>query len=112
MTAHCFYCGVALLPRGTAGQRYRTVHPRSESDDHVVPASRLLEAGHTGVGWRRRNIVKACVGCNGRKGNMWPLDWLVIMPDDGVIRLQRKLRELGCSQADISEAMAARAARI
>lgn len=57
------------------------------------------------------NKVEACFACNNRKGGMWPLDWLVVMPAAGVTRLSRRLFELGCPQADINVATAARAAR-
>lgn len=88
----------------------RRQHPRAETVEHIVPQSKIREAGHGGTSWRALNKVRACFNCNNRKGDMWPLDWLVIVPDAGVIRLSRRLVELGCPQADINAAMAKRAA--
>lgn len=105
----CFYCDVELLPMHQKDSARRS-HPRAETVEHIVPQSKIRLAGHGGAGWRIRNKVQACFACNNRKGGMWPLDWLVIMPDAGVIRLCNRLLELGCPQVDISAALARRAA--
>lgn len=115
MSGHCFYCGVRLKRRGAArfsGGR-TTQHPDSRTTDHVVPASRAEKAGHPvdDPFWNVKNHVGACFACNNRKGDMWPLDWLQIVPDpDGAERLARLLVELGCPQYEVDAVMKLRPA--
>lgn len=84
MSAPCFYCGEVMNGRRRHVNGVQEPnHPRHETDDHVIPQWILR-----GMDYERRgklnplNLVKCCHACNSYKGNLSPLDWLVIMPSN------------------------------
>lgn len=81
-------------------------HPQSKTKDHLVPQSRLLTGDYPReLQWRLLNSVHCCFSCNNRKGDMWPLEWLQVMPAAGLHRTVARLRELGCPAEDIEQAI-------
>ena len=110
----CFYCDRQFRRIGTidrdTGRRVTPTHPHKHTRDHVIPKARLSAKLHPlhDAEWRLLDIVPACFACNNRKGDMWPLDWLVIMPEAGVQRLHDRLLALGCPREEIIEALAYR----
>jgi hypothetical protein len=95
-TQRCFYC-----PLSVNGAR-RTV-------DHVFPRASFRDQTRS-QGWYDLNTVPCCAACNNYKGQLLPLDWLVIMPHEaGAARLAKRLGMLGVDQASITAAMARRA---
>lgn len=111
MSAPCFYCGEVMNGRRRHVNGVQEPnHPRHETDDHVIPQWILR-----GMDYERRgklnplNLVKCCHACNSYKGNLSPLDWLVIMPsNEGATRLGNLLMQMGCTIDEVSEAMGRR----
>lgn len=105
----CCYCGCEMVV--SRAPTFRAPPRNRVSVDHIVPQSKIASA-HPGADaeWKRLNRIKVCVACNGEKGDMWPLDWLAIMPAYGVEFLSKRLAELGCPPADIAAARQLRAA--
>lgn len=99
----CFYCGIEMMPVGYWVSVGRP-HPDAETLEHVVPRGKGIKRSH------KLNKVRACWTCNNRKGGMDPLEWLVVCPNYGVIRLQQLLPQLGYAGWQVSRAMAERAA--
>lgn len=95
----CAYCGVEFSRKNN--------RPTSASVDHIVPRSKL-DAHNEGEAWHRLNRIRVCRDCNSRKGDMYPLDYLVMVPDYGVRTLAMRLVELGCDVASINAALKAR----
>ena len=106
MTPRCFYCDVALATGNRRGPQ------RLENDgttDHIVPQSRLNDMGPMRNWWSQRNKVRVCARCNGLKGHLDPLDWLVIMQSsNGATRSAERLADLGLKSAEIVDAMSRR----
>lgn len=96
----CFYCGVWMTEKGADYRGVRRFNERTT--DHVVPQAKRDERAYD-LAWASNNCVQACFKCNGDKADMWPLDWLEIMPDFGVGNLIGRLRLLGCEQELIDE---------
>lgn len=109
----CFYCDVYLSHRS---KRTRSGQMKANAGtiDHIVPQSRLIGGDYPiwDPRWIARNKVDACFSCNNRKGQLWPLQWLIVMPAPGVQRLHDRLLELGCERAEIVEAIALRAVTV
>lgn len=107
---HCFYC----LRQLSEPRAYLFMAPprNMRTVDHIVPQARLVSVqGYpTDAKWRGMNKVPACFKCNNEKGGMWPLDWLRVMPSQGVEHFCKRLADLGCEQEDIDRAMMERAA--
>lgn len=96
-----------MLKRGTRFRSGRT-KPEAETVDHIVPKSKIWAHGSPDARWQRLNEIMVCCGCNGDKADMYPLDWLVVMPDFGVQAFADRLRRLGCPAEDIAAALEAR----
>ncbi len=57
---------------------------------------KVLPRAHKDFRWHERNQVLSCQACNSYKGQLHPLDWLVIMPNDhNAARLAERLIDLG-----------------
>lgn len=110
MVALCFYCGVTMATRKKRTHSGR-VKPNACTTDHVVPQSRLIGGDYpTGdQRWLALNKVDCCRACNNRKGSMWPLDWMLVMPDYGVQALHDRLILLECERSQIIDVLAERA---
>lgn len=67
--------------------------------DHVYPKSiinEVIRSEPKTQKWHNLNVVISCVACNNYKGQLHPLDWLVIMPNHhNAARLAERLIELG-----------------
>jgi 5-methylcytosine-specific restriction endonuclease McrA len=103
----CQYCGIRMFGKGalTASQE---VSSRGKTTDHIVPRFMLAQAGINCVthpSWYNLNCARVCVRCNARKGSLWPLDWLEIMPEYGVKWFCNRLADLGCPTAEIDAAL-------
>ncbi len=106
----CFYCDVRMTRRRARGDDGRPLKTNC-STDHVVPKSKWNAMLYDWIGANQQNLncVQACLGCNEAKADMWPLDWIVIMPQVGVDRLAKRLERLGCPRADVDAAIGRRA---
>lgn len=80
----------------------------AETVDHIVPQSKIWAHGNPDAKWQALNRIAVCSGCNGDKGDMYPLDWLIVMPAHGVETFCARLRRLGCSEDAIEAALRAR----
>lgn len=100
--AACAYCGTTM--------NRRSKRPNSATSDHIVPKSKMWihEGFAFSLRWRNLNLVRVCALCNSRKSDMWPTDFLIVMPDYGVKFLISRLLALGCPQDTIDAAMLAR----
>lgn len=73
--------------------------------DHVFPKSRFY-LGEKSEEWRVLNKVRCCRTCNGKKADMHPLDWLMVLKNEGgAVRLARRLVLLGMSEAVVEQVM-------
>jgi hypothetical protein len=108
----CFYCGNGTSPAFEVGDTPRLRHKfrnSISSADHVYPKSivdSVLKSAPKTVKWHANNVVLACVACNNYKGQLHPLDWLVIMPNNhNAARLAERLIELGEDMSAVFDAM-------
>lgn len=111
MAEPCFYCGVPMTPKNW--RPYNQQHRQARTTDHIVPQSKIGSQharGHE-FKWQLLNTVQVCFTCNNRKADMWPLDWLEVMPEYGVKKLAERLLRLGCEPEAIDLALAARDSR-
>lgn len=103
---HCIYCGVGMthparfLRRGWGGQV-----PDTETVDHVFPKRILKHEKRSGL-WHSNNQVFCCYACNQKKGQMHPLNWLVIVPFPAA--LAALLVELGVPKRRVDKWLAKR----
>lgn len=107
--AKCYYC----LRDLSEPRAYLFMAPprNMRTIDHIVPQCRLSDQLYpTDTKWRGMNKVNCCFRCNNDKGDMWPLDWLEVMPRQGVEAFAKRLALLGCEQADIDVRLKARTA--
>jgi len=90
--ARCFYC-------------YAPINAKIlRTKDHVYPRS-LKSAGKTSR-WHELNKVDCCHGCNGYKGRLHPLDWLVIMPSaERAKKFAEHLVKMGEDMAEVFDAV-------
>lgn len=79
----------------------------AETVEHVFPR-RILRFEKHSDDWLLRNQVIACDGCNNRKAEMHPLNWLLVMPDYGVGDLAALLVELGTPRRRVDKWLARR----
>lgn len=101
----CFYCDAMTDPYATHGSA------NAMTVEHIMPraALKLVKRNSFTPVWHNLNTVPACHACNHYKGQLVPLDWLVIMPShEGAERLARRLVDLGFQVTEISEAMGRR----
>lgn len=90
--ARCFYC------------THQIDHKRLRTADHVYP--RRLKIKGKDVAWHDLNKVPCCHGCNGIKGGLHPLDWLVIMPSNERAKAMAELLvKLGEDMQQVFDAM-------
>jgi hypothetical protein len=79
------------------------------SVDHIYPKSivdSVLVSSPKSPKWHTLNRVLACSACNNYKGQLHPLDWLVIMPNNyNAARLAERLIELGEDMKAVFSAM-------
>lgn len=104
----CFYCGIAMTVNtsGAAGSLKST----DETVDHVIPRRLLKRMSRITTEIHLLNRVPSCLDCNDYKGNLSPLDWLVIMPsNEGATRLGELLMKMGCTIDEVAKAMGRRA---
>jgi len=96
---------------GKGGQAFKPSLLTARTTDHIVPQSKLTIDHPISQKWHNWNCVQVCFKCNGLKADMWPLDWLEIMPVRiGAQRLALRLAKLGCPQDEIDEVMKRRKA--
>lgn len=103
--AKCFYCDKVIMA-GREHKKRDYLHTR----DHIYPSSmkftpelkaRIGEAISNGL-----NTVPCCAACNSYKGRLEPLDWLVIMPDNGrAAALAQRLVKMGEDMEAVFSAM-------
>lgn len=105
----CFYCGEPMTRNmsGISGALTDT----DQTIEHVIPRMLMRFASSRITSQARLlNTVFACHGCNSYKGNLSPLDWLVIMPsNEGATRLGELLMRMGCTIDEVAKAMGRRA---
>ncbi len=106
MGRHCFYCGVGMKRPPRVIRRGWGGHPvDTETVDHVFPR-RMIKHEVRSAWWHGMNQVFCCHGCNQRKGQMHPLQWLVICAFPG--QLERLLVELGVPRRRVNKWLAKR----
>lgn len=103
----CAYCGTPMRQSGARNNR-RQNYPTSQTLDHVVPRCRFNSAVYGFAVGDPINRAYVCFACNNRKGDMWPLDWLRVMPAFGVLKFKLRLERMGCPAADTAQAVADR----
>lgn len=101
----CAYCGTPMRKRGERNSKGQ-IFPNSVTTDHVIPRAKF-EAGNYDFP-AHLETANVCQCCNGMKGDMWPLDWLRVMPAYGVMAFCSRLLAMGCEPADVSQARAER----
>jgi 5-methylcytosine-specific restriction endonuclease McrA len=106
----CFYCGRPIFVRGNITKRMQREgnghRPDDWTDDHVFPQAAIGRNLGEAAWWQALNKVPCCSECNNYKGQLLPLDWLVIMPSNvGATRLAARLIELGTLNEEIEDAM-------
>lgn len=87
----CFYCGAPLVPASCFPDGV-TQPDNLATTDHVYP--RRLCPKSAPDAWFRKNKVRACLRCNGDKGDMAPTLWLQIVPRASRGRLMDRLAAL------------------
>ena len=89
----CFYCNAPMLPPLDGGG---IASPMTETTDHVFPRAMVRTMPPLGERWHRRNKVRACLGCNRRKADMHPAEWLDTLPrySPGHDRLSARITSL------------------
>lgn len=105
----CFYCNVPMTRKRARGSNGRPLKTNATTD-HIVPQSKWNAELYDWIGGNSQNLncVRVCLDCNGKKANMWPLEWIVIMPQSGVGNLAKRLRRLGCDRGEIDLAISKR----
>lgn len=96
MRGRCFYCDEIMREK------------HHVTRDHLVARMYARELGSMPTWWHESNLVKVCAGCNGYKGHLKALDWLVIMPQVGASRTAAKLIHLGMDKDAVARAMCRR----
>lgn len=107
MTWRCFYCDIEMASRKV--REYDNADRYARTTDHIVPRSKWDASRYDCS--PQLNFVQVCRRCNNVKADMWPLDWLAIMPQPGVRRFADRLLRMGCDPESISTALARRAPR-
>ncbi len=100
----CFYCGATIDPKTANTELRYTV-------DHIYPSSMLRSLTRE---QRRKlpknfgdlNRVDCCSKCNGYKGHLHPLDWLLIMPNaHNAARLAERMVRMGEDMEEVFDAL-------
>ena len=107
MVWKCFYCDIKLTSRKV--RSYADPGRDARTTDHIIPKSKWDASRYDCD--PQLNFVQVCRRCNNVKADMWPLDWLAIMPQPGVRRFADRLLRMGCDPESISTALARRALR-
>lgn len=106
----CFYCGRPMIIHRETHKPGSGPKPQNmKTVDHVIPQWMLRKIDRLPADIFELNKVLACLSCNNYKGNLSPLDWLVIMPsNEGATRLGELLMRMGCTIDEVAEAMGRR----
>lgn len=101
----CFYCGASIDPRAKMSDNNRA------TKDHVYPSSLVnslakdVRAKLSDEFWHL-NRVDCCTRCNSYKGQLHPLDWLVIMPNaHAAKRLAERMVKMGEDMGEVFDAL-------
>lgn len=101
----CAYCGTPMRPSGSRNN-HKQVHPTSRTIDHVIPRAKFIAEDYDFP--PALNTMEVCQFCNCAKGDMWPLDWLRVMPAYGLRGFQRRLLAMGCEASAVALAVSER----
>jgi hypothetical protein len=100
----CFYCERHLSDLPLSGDLRHT-------NDHIYPRwliRQLTKEQHSKLSaeFHSLNTVAACHGCNGMKGHLHPLDWLVIMPNNHrAKKLAERMIKMGEDMQEVFDAL-------
>ena len=100
----CFYCGTTIDPNGKEKSTKST-------KDHIYPKSLVSQLSGSqfkklGREFHSLNLVDCCSKCNTYKGQLHPLDWLLIMPNSyNAARLAERMVKMGEDMEHVFDAL-------
>ena len=101
----CFYCGVTIDPKSTNPPDQR------HTKDHIYPQSLIRsltkeQRRKLSSAFQHLNKVDCCSKCNSYKGQLHPLDWLLIMPNShNAARLAERMVKMGEDMEHVFDAL-------
>lgn len=109
--ATCFYCGVSLIPKSEWFKNGRRNNDDDHTIDHIYPKT-LINYHHRTQAvpltpkFHNLNEVGCCRACNNYKGQLHPLDWLVIMEyPENAARLAERMIAMGEEMDEVFDAL-------